>query len=640
MGRANKYIFALIWSLPAVALFFLLISIGWPAHVIQMLRTVGLCFGFASIAGFVYRRIPVIGVAVFAGLSSMLVFGFMPSLMSHIFWFLVVVFAISELIRVYKDFSWRYFLIFVGTTFTSIVILFPYFSFEYSQPFNEVRLVTSGTHFDTLYHVAIAAMLKTHHVVSHGLHGLGQLDYHFGSHLLMSAGGKLAGLSMFESYNYLYVFLCPSLLGVMALSVAEEFLPSTTDLNFVWKLLTYGFLLLGTAVLITGSLLYRFALWPSFFESESYLVSLILLLSLISVLHAWASFHSKWFGSIIICAVLAFVTLSKISTGFIALSLVGAWALLTAQKWHFKIQYKRWGVFLGCAVIFLIFFRVINPGMSDAQIEPFQFLHYVKFSGPFWLKLILFIFIHFMFPILVLVFYFAILIMGNSLAVFPRWWALGTIISLAIGIIILLSFYFEGGAGYYFSNISMFLALPVLICVPQVVLQLWRDSERIWTIPRKTVFVLFSALVAVCASGLFFNGSMAIFRGGRTFMRGMGEPLPSTALAGYVEKLRVIRDDPGSLNGVVYIPRTETGYWASMYVRNASYFIPAISERPALYAWPSKESYSFLCGPRYYSNGLCEKSQGSFSDLQLLSEANRMGFNRVYIVTSKGIRNL
>jgi hypothetical protein len=642
VGRVNKYIFVLIWSLPAVALFFLLISIGWPAHVTQMLRTVGICVGFASIAGFVYRRIPVIGVAVFAGLSSILVFGFMPSLMSYIYWFFVAAFATSELISVSKGkgLSWRDIFIFGGTTFTLIAILFPYFSFEYSQPFNEVRLETTNVHFDTMYHVAIAAMLKTHHVVSHGLHGLGQLDYHFGSHMLMTAGGNLVGFSAFESYNYFFVFLCPTLLGVLALSVAEEFLPSATDLNFVWKLFTYSFVMLGTAVLVKGSLLWRFALWPSFFESESYVVSLILLISLLSVLHARVFSLSKWLGPIVVCAVLALITISKISTGFLALGLVGSWALLSTEKWYLTIHYKRWGVFLVCTVIFLIFFSFINPSMSDARIELFQFVHYVKFSGPFWLKLILFILIHFIFPILALLLYFIMLINGNSLAAFPRWWALGTIISLAVGIVVVLIFYMEGGAGYYFSNISMFMALPVLICVPQIVLQLLSDPERIWSIPRKAVIVLFSALVVVFTFGIYHNGSKAILKGGRIFMQAMGAPLPSAIIGDYVRKLRVIRDDPGSLNGAVYIPRSESGFWASMYVRNLPYFIAAISERPALYAWPSKESYSYLCSPRFHSNDLCEKSQGSFTDTQLLNEANRLGFNRVFIVTSKGIRKL
>lgn len=186
----------------------------------------------------------------------------------------------------------------------------------------------------------------------------------------------------------------------------------------------------------------------------------------------------------------------------------------------------------------------------------------------------------------------------------------------------------------------MFMGLPVLLCVPQVWTSLIRDNAADFRFHRRIVVGAGWALLLLGVCGFYLHAPSAIIEGSKTFLSGMAQEPSATVLAGYVDKLRIIRDDPEGRNAAVYIPRTETAYWESMYVRSVGYFIPAISEHPALYAWPTKESYSFLCGPRYHSNGLCEKSQGKFTDSQLIAEAKKLGFDRVYIVTSKGIRDL
>jgi hypothetical protein len=641
VSRTNKYVFGLIWALPVVALFYLGISIAWPAHVTQMARTFGLCIGFASVVSSIYHRVPIIGVAISAGVASIIIFGIMPHPTQFIYWVFVVALVLVDMRSLYKDLLRRRLLVIATSALVLGVVLLPYFRFPYSEPFNESVLLNSGLHIDTLWHVAIASMLKIHHVVSHGLHGLGQLDYHFGSHLLMASASKLSGLTVFESYSYFFVFFCVPLLGVMVLSVGEELLPSIKDSDFWGKLLAYGFFMLGTGVLASGSLLVRFALWPSFFGSESFAVSLIFLLSLVSILHAKISSFSSWFRVLVICSVFALMTLAKISTAFCALGVLGSWALLSGELWWSKKWIERWVIFFLCLMLFWILLQFINPGMSDAKINPFQFINtYVVFPGPFWLKLILFIFFHFIFPILALVLYAAKLTLREPQLSFPGWWALGTGVSLVIGMAVVLSMEISGGAGFYFSNVSMFMALPMLVCIPQVCRTLLRNPTPSLRFPRGVLVVACRTAVFLGVLGVCIYAPRPIIAGSNIFLSQMNQHPPVTVLAAYVEKLRTVRDDPTSLNAVVYIPRTETAYWTSMFCRSTGYFIPAISERPALYAWPTMKCYDFLCGPRFYSNGLCEKSQESFTDKQLISEARRLGFDGVYIVTSKGIRSL
>lgn len=629
MSRVNNYILSLIWSLPIIVLFFLLITITRePAtpHVFLLFKTFLLCFGFSSMMSYTYRRFYIVGISLFVSVVITIVLGLIPVVGPLAFWGLILFLAWTEFRDLYESFSKNEARLIGISALILAAVLLAYISLqEFSQLNNEAKLLGSELHIDTLYHVAIASMIKIHHVVSHGLHGLGPLEYHFGSHLFMAAASNLGFMSAFQAYNYFFAFLCIPLLGIMTISVAEEFLSSKTDSDFYKKLTAYAFIFLGTGVLLGGSLLSRFALWPSFFESESYALSLILLLALFSVCLARAL--SITVLALAICGIVGLMSLTKVSTGFCALSLVGAWALVSGEKWWSKSWWARWGIFFFCALSFLILFRLINPGMSDTKTDPMQFVRtYVEFHGPFWLTLTLFVLLHFIFPITSLLYYVLNYFSKKASMIIPAWWALGTFLSLAIGLGVILMFSFTGGAGYYFSNVSMFMALPILICIPQAGKFLFSKYSKVYVAIAIVIFLIY--------------GPQLLVGGAKSFLADIKQKLPDTTLASYVEKLRIIRDDPSSINALVYIPRAEVGYWRSMDCRGTGYLIPAIAQRPALYAWPSNDCYTFLCGSRFHSNGLCEKSQESFTDSQLIDEAKKLGFSRVDIVTSEGIRSL
>jgi hypothetical protein len=73
---------------------------------------------------------------------------------------------------------------------------------------------------------------------------------------------------------------------------------------------------------------------------------------------------------------------------------------------------------------------------------------------------------------------------------------------------------------------------------------------------------------------------------------------------------------------------------------SVNFIIPSIAERPALYAWPAPECSEDMCNSRSDTHGLCVESQKPHTDKELIVEAKRLGFNRVEIITSSGIRNL
>ena len=139
----------------------------------------------------------------------------------------------------------------------------------------------------------------------------------------------------------------------------------------------------------------------------------------------------------------------------------------------------------------------------------------------------------------------------------------------------------------------------------------------------------------------FGNITNSIKHGARSYFRNMAlTPANESLLNPYIKYLRLIRDDPNTLNYVVFIPRSEINFWGSMSCRHSTYFIPAISERPALYAWPDVNCYSYQCGPRFHSYDYCENSQKFHTDNELLNEAKRLGFYGVIFINNDGIRSL
>jgi hypothetical protein len=212
-GQDSKFSI-LILSLPVLVLaYFLLVIVIAPhsVHVMPMLKVFMMCSSFAFMVNYFYSKINIAGMAIFAGMSLIILLGLLPNHLSLVYW-LVVIFFIYDQILLLKNMNKRYFLKILLVSFGMSFILLAYFTLMYSEPFNNFLVAQDRIHLDTYYHVALASMLKSYGVVSHGLHGVGQLDYHFGSHLLMMGASKILNISVFDSYSYFFTFFCIPLL--------------------------------------------------------------------------------------------------------------------------------------------------------------------------------------------------------------------------------------------------------------------------------------------------------------------------------------------------------------------------------------------------------------------------------------------
>lgn len=130
------------------------------------------------------------------------------------------------------------------------------------------RLHAGMVHKDTLFHASIAAMLKNYSEVSTGLNGLIETPYYAFSHILMAAISILSGCSVLEVYGVApFVLFSPLLIFAVTASSAMLDQDGRLSLPIAWGL---------TALLLSilPRLLSSWALWDSYFVSESYLVSL------------------------------------------------------------------------------------------------------------------------------------------------------------------------------------------------------------------------------------------------------------------------------------------------------------------------------------------------------------------------------
>jgi len=377
----NNYILTLLWSLPIVILlhfFSVLIWVPNSPHVLLIFQTLLFSFAFILITIFFYRKLPIIGLAIIGAMLLVTLFGIAPISVRFLFWVGILLLAILE-VRGCDFQKLKQQKVILGISVLVIIaILIPYYSFGLSLPFNAFRITNAELTQDTLFHTALASMWKVYHSVSHGMHGLGDLDYHFGSHLLFAGASNLIGISAFESYSYVFVLFFIPLLGVMVLSISEEIFPSKSNSHFITGLLSLGFLMLGTGVLdISSALIGGNGLWPSFFISESYTISIIILMALFSVLLSHKDLLPQWARGGTILVVASLLTMTKVSTGFYGVAVVGSWALLSKEKWWSKGMLIRWSFFLITAIASILLLAITTKEMGGRFVSNVSFPRYL-----------------------------------------------------------------------------------------------------------------------------------------------------------------------------------------------------------------------------------------------------------------------
>lgn len=168
---------------------------------------------------------------------------------------------------------------------------------------------------DALYHSAITAMIKNYGVSSVGLDGLVTRHYHVLSHTLFAAMSFGTGLAAMTSFGTLQFFLLEPLLLLAIVATAETIRPSANARSFFIRIVV---LFIAFRIILVWPAFAESALWDSYFESQSYGLSLILMLATICA----TRMEREGYRLLTLVALALLTTASKVSTGAICVAMV------------------------------------------------------------------------------------------------------------------------------------------------------------------------------------------------------------------------------------------------------------------------------------------------------------------------------
>lgn len=429
------------------------------------------------------------------------------------------------------------------------------------------RLHAGDVHQDTLFHAAIAAMIKNYGVVSTGLHGLVETPYHTLSHVLMASLSLLSGAAAVEVYGVAsWVLFAPILILCMT-GLCLALVRGDASL------LRTGWCLTSALLAVVPFLFKRWGSWDSFFVSESYLVSLglfvagsvllyrrrlctpdLLLLGLLVMLmsNAKASVGIVFAGLCVARLILvrgtdwrqdlAACTLSALAVGWVVVESARANAgTMNVAPLHFVQHYS----FLGRSIE-----AVIDALRQNADLSVRTALAAVLAVAGFFL-------FHFI---------------ASWVAIGLAWRRAGfstairtplaaySVAAFAAGALVIVLVAIPGGSAAYFSNVAFFVSLPALVLVGAEWLERWRIDSRV-------MFALALVIVALLGARNMGKAGLLHRQNASAGANALITELAQTRLASPMD--RVLRPDAAQL--------------AANPVARCSakpFVYPAVSERP------------------------------------------------------------
>lgn len=365
------------------------------------------------------------------------------------------------------------------------------------------NLLSANIHKDTLFHASIASMIKNYHVVSTGLHGLVETPYHVLSHIIFAAFSILAGISVLEAYGFFQIiFLSPMLVFSLAYAATMR-LTRYSDEKGV-----YSWVVICIFLFIAKWVLSQWALWDSYFISESYCLSLVFLLLSLPTLMS-RSLGTKQL--VVVNCLIILAGLAKGSVGIIGIELLWLrWIFLTE---HIRKTKTLLPIFIS-SVIF--YFLVVNSAKSASElilIRPLSIVYHYSFWGTYLKSTLLSILNGTSFgmslvikSVIAVITFFLLHFSLSWGAIFigikeGGWRAsvknpvvLFSLGASGAGILVALFFLIPGGAVYYFTSVAFFVSLPAV--ASWVVDREWlaeKTHKMVIGIMLITIFCLFAS---------------------------------------------------------------------------------------------------------------------------------------------------
>lgn len=285
---------------------------------------------------------------------------------------LVLVVGLLPLFRLLREAGWRQVAVLAILAMIAAVILAQINIWHnYATPVSLETSLIGLAHQDTLFHAAVAQNLLSASVVSIGADGLVPLVYHVFSHRVIGGLATLFGIEVLHGYAvFVSVIGIPVMLGLLLQTAAQLHHPGRVNLAAPAAMFSVlGWLAFGGAVM-----------WHSYYSSESYTLSLWLLLLALPLLHAFAQpdlavgRYCAILG--LLAATVALAALSKISVGAVLACAVAA-GIVAAGR--FRPLAWGMGAIVGLLPAVAVYLAYPITQESDASLfKPFAFLHYGK----------------------------------------------------------------------------------------------------------------------------------------------------------------------------------------------------------------------------------------------------------------------
>lgn len=518
----------------------------------------------------------------------------------------------------------------------------------YGNLWIDYKILNAALHIDTLFHVACANMINNYHTISTGLHGLPFIGNHVLSHFLYGNISNVLNVFTYQVYGYTTFIAFVPLLFLSAMSFAEELVPSKSSFGFYISFLLLisifiGFL--GRDTFVTYGLL-----GDSYFISESYLISLIMLYAFLSYLLC-AKNKPSFILSLLFLIVLS---ASKISVGFMGLILLlicelfGGGDLKKLSGTEKSIQvliitFKRkicsmssvkTAIYILLFFSYAAYFLFFTGSLNNDQLT-FEFLYFAKlhlnqavneqFGGVG--SLIVFFLTHYFFVllsiVLVIMYYF---FDRNS---FDRL-KMTFLFLIVVTFVGFLPLCLSDISARYFSNISMFFAISIILSCKNYI------SKEAFTSNLRGIAVVTTVMVLFGMYGSLNYGRAYLIKViGKLEKQKERITRPSKSITPYIRQLKSISGNDGLKKFLVYIPKQEADFWSDSdgtSIRNA-FTIPAISGRPALFGLPHAKRRGY--GYESYSKTLFNEARSDkICHERLCEETKRLGFEGYITVGS------
>jgi hypothetical protein len=259
-----------------------------------------------------------------------------------------------------------------SAVFISLALALINLHHNYSVPVGLEASLVGLSHHDTLFHAAIAQNLLHANVASIGADGLVPITYHVFSHRVIGGFTAWLGTEMLHGYAmFMSIVAIPVLLGLLLQTAAQLHRPASIHLSETTAMFSVlGWLAFGGALM-----------WHSYYSSESYTLSLWMVMLAVLLLHQLVDPANKALPQQIILIVLlgasvALATLSKVSVGAV-LACAAAMGLFVAGRmrpWALAVS-----ILAGLLPAVAIYLANPIAGAGDAAlIKPFAFFRYAE----------------------------------------------------------------------------------------------------------------------------------------------------------------------------------------------------------------------------------------------------------------------